>query len=117
MRTCRRKKYFGKPGNRTSSHISDLVRDVLGAVGVDEGVPRLVPVPVHGGDVGDHDGVAVAGERVLEQPGELGVSPVDELGLALGERVDAVAQGEERAVDVRALLQALALVLHKWFEY
>ena len=46
----------------------NLVRYVLGSVRVDEGVPALLPVDVGGADVGDHDGVAVAVESVLEEP-------------------------------------------------
>ena len=45
-----------------------LVGDVLGPVGIDEGVPALLPVDVCRGDVSDHDGVAVAVQGVLQQP-------------------------------------------------
>ncbi len=93
--------------------LAHLVRYVLGPVGVDEGVPGLVPVAVGRADVGHHDGVAVAGERVLEEARQLGVAVVDVPGLALGQGVDAVAQGKQGAVDVGALLQSLAAVLQE----
>jgi hypothetical protein len=38
-------------------------------------------------------------------PGQLGVSEVDVLGFVLGQRVDHVAQGKQRSVDVGALFQ------------
>ena len=63
-------------------------------------------------NVGNHDGAAVAGQGVLEESGQLGVAVVDELALALGQRVDAVPEGEQGAVDVGALLQPLAAILH-----
>ena len=46
-----------------------FIGDVLGSVGVHEGVPALLPVHVRGADVGDHHGVAVAVQGVLQQPG------------------------------------------------
>ena len=45
-----------------------FIGDVLGSVGVHEGVPALLPVHVRGADVGDHYGVAVAVQGVLQQP-------------------------------------------------
>ena len=46
----------------------DLVRDVLGPVGVDEGVPGLVPGLVRWRDLGDHHSLAVARQRLLQKP-------------------------------------------------
>lgn len=46
-----------------------FIGDVLGSVGVHEGVPALLPVHVRGADVGDHHGVTVAVQGVLQQPG------------------------------------------------
>ena len=46
----------------------DLVGDVLGTVSVDQGVPGLLPVHVSRTDVGDHDGVTVSVQRVLQEP-------------------------------------------------
>ena len=63
-------------------------------------------------NVGNHDSAAVAGQWVLEESGQFGVAVVDELALALGQRVDAVPQGEQRAVYVGALFQPLAAILH-----
>ena len=62
--------------------------------------------------MGNHDSAAVAGKGVLEESGQLGVAVVDELTLALRQRVDAVPQGEQRAVDVGALFQPLAAILY-----
>ena len=45
-----------------------FIGNVLGPVGVHEGVPALLPVHVRGADVGDHHGVAVAVQGVLQQP-------------------------------------------------
>jgi hypothetical protein len=63
-------------------------------------------------NVRDHHGAAVAREGVLEQPRQLGVPVVDVFALALGERVDAVAERKQGAVDVGTLLQAFAAVLN-----
>ena len=49
---------------------------------------------------------------ILEKSGQFRVAVVDELALALGQRVDAVSQGQQGAVDVGALLQPLAAILH-----
>ena len=89
-----------------------LVRNVFGPVGVDEGIPRLVSVLVRWRNVGNHDSAAVAGQGVLEESGQLRVAVVNEFALALGQRVDAVPQGEQRAVYVGALFQPLAPILH-----
>lgn len=99
---------FIKKTGKTSQY---LVRYVLRSVRVHQRVSGLVPVPVSGRDVGDHDGVAVARERVLQQTGQLGVTIVDVLGLAFREGVDAVAQGQKRPIDVGTLVQPLAFVL------
>ena len=48
-----------------------FIGDVLGSVGVHEGVPALLPVHVRGADVGDHHGVTVAVQGVLQQPGAI----------------------------------------------
>ena len=63
---------------------------------------RVRRLDLRGGDVGDHRGQAVAAERVLEEAGELRVAEGD-VGSSLrlvGERINAVAQGEQGAVDV-----------------
>ena len=54
---------------RYRSLILYFIRDVLGSVRVDQGVPALLPVYVCRADVGDHHGVAVAVQGVLQQPG------------------------------------------------
>ena len=104
---------FAHAISRTSLTLcgTHLVRDVLGPVRVDQGVPGLVSVPIRRTDVGNHHSVAIPAERVLEESRQLRVSIVDVLGLALGQRVDAVAQSQEGTVDVRALLKTFASVL------
>ena len=48
----------------------------------------------------------------LQEPGELAVPIVDVLiATLIAQRVDAVAQGQQRAVDVGSLLHALSPVL------
>lgn len=52
------------------------------------------------------------GSCYLQEPGQLAVSVVDVLVAALvAQRIDAVAQGQQRAVDVRPLFHALPSVL------
>ena len=62
-----------------------------------------------GRNVDEHQSLAVAPEAVLKEVGELGVPVRDVLG-AVGQSVDAVAQSEERLVDVRSLPESCALV-------
>ena len=47
-----------------------LVRDVLGPVSVDEGVPRLVPGLVGRRNLRNHHRVAVPGQRIFQKPEE-----------------------------------------------
>ena len=86
--------------------------EVLGAVGVLERVDGLLELAVRGRDARNHDRATVAAERVLEQPRHLRVAVrhVPD-ALLVGERCDAVAQREQRAVDVGSLLEAGALVV------
>lgn len=87
--------------------------DVLGSVCVFESVGGLFILRA-GRRYGDyHDCFAVATERILEHPGELGVSERDEeafLGL-VSQSVDAVGQSEERSVDFGSFPQPDSLVL------
>ena len=53
---------------------ADLCSDVLGTVGVGEGVTRLLKVEARWTDVRNHHGLAVAAERIFEQPRQLAVA-------------------------------------------
>mmetsp|Transcript_9043 Transcript_9043/g.31488 ORF Transcript_9043/g.31488 Transcript_9043/m.31488 type:complete len:910 (-) Transcript_9043:118-2847(-) len=98
-------------------HAADVLRyaqlDVLGPVRVLERVHRLLQVPLRGAGGRDHGRAAVPAQAVLQQPGELRVAEGDVRAPVrlVPEGVDAVAQGEQRAVDVGALDHPLAHVL------
>ena len=69
--------HFCAPDNDTFTRYPRLesichyfIGDVLGSVCVHQGVPALLPVHVRGADVGDHHGVTVAVQGVLQQPGK-----------------------------------------------
>lgn len=70
-----------------------LYLDLLGSVGILEAVVRVLVGEVGRGDIGDHDGPTVAADRVLQEPGQLGVPVGNVLG-AVGESVDAVTYKE-----------------------
>lgn len=91
-----------------------LVRYVLGPVRIYQGVPGLVSVVIGRGNVGDHDGAAVPGQGFFQEPGQLGVPEGHVLALLLRQRVDDVAQRQERPVDVGAFGEALAPVLKRF---
>jgi len=82
--------------------ISGLAQNENIPVGVFEGVVGVLKVHRGRGHVGDHDCAAVATERVLEESCELGVAigNMSALPSRITERVDAIAQGEQRLVDV-----------------
>ena len=63
--------------------------DFLGSVSVLERVVCVLVGEAGGRDIRDHDGPAVAADRVLQQTGQLGVPIRDVLG-SFGQRVDAV---------------------------
>mmetsp|Transcript_7302 Transcript_7302/g.18852 ORF Transcript_7302/g.18852 Transcript_7302/m.18852 type:complete len:202 (-) Transcript_7302:123-728(-) len=69
-----------------------LVLDVLGAVGVAQCAHRLVKVVVRRPHVGNHHGLGVAAQRVLQQPRQLGVAVGDVAALAVHQGADDVAQ-------------------------
>ena len=58
-----------------------------------------------GGDVDEHQGLAVAAQAVLEEVGELRVA-VGNVGVLLGERHDDVAEVGQGLVDVLGLGQS-----------
>ncbi len=92
--------------------------DVFGSVGVFEGVDCFFELGGGGRDGHDHDCLAVAAEGVFEEPGELRVAVGDEgagesrvpFFVFVSESVDAVGQGEEALVDLRAFPQSDAAV-------
>mmetsp|Transcript_33957 Transcript_33957/g.77860 ORF Transcript_33957/g.77860 Transcript_33957/m.77860 type:complete len:393 (+) Transcript_33957:1380-2558(+) len=85
-----------------------LVLDVLRAVGVAKCGERLVIVPVGRAKVGNHHGLRVPAERVLQQPRQLGVAVRNVRALAVDERGDAIAQRGEAEVDLRRLLEPIS---------
>mmetsp|Transcript_29459 Transcript_29459/g.96169 ORF Transcript_29459/g.96169 Transcript_29459/m.96169 type:complete len:419 (+) Transcript_29459:1629-2885(+) len=91
-----------------------LVLDLLHAVGVAQRAQRFRVVDRRGRDGGDHGGLRVSAQRVLEQLREHG-GPVGHAllllggGVAvLGQRGDHVAKRGQRLVDCTALLELLA---------
>mmetsp|Transcript_70220 Transcript_70220/g.184059 ORF Transcript_70220/g.184059 Transcript_70220/m.184059 type:complete len:514 (+) Transcript_70220:2357-3898(+) len=88
--------------------------DRLRALGVVQRGEGLVAVGPRGRAGRHHGGQGVAAQGLLEHAGELGVSVRDEDLLAaprrhLAEGVDHVPQGRQALVDVRALLEGVAL--------
>lgn len=80
--------------------------------GVNQRVPRLVLVRRRRTDVRDHDGPAVAAQRLAQQPGEFAVAVVDESRVrAAAQRVYTVSQRQKRPVDVRPFFQPFPSVL------
>ena len=61
-----------------------------------------------GGDVDEHQGLAVSAQTVLEEVGELRVA-VGNVGVLLGERHDDVAEVRQGLVDVLGLGQSKPL--------
>mmetsp|Transcript_5315 Transcript_5315/g.18620 ORF Transcript_5315/g.18620 Transcript_5315/m.18620 type:complete len:222 (-) Transcript_5315:269-934(-) len=76
--------------------------DLLGALRPVQRVGRLPEGQGRRGDGGDHGGLALPAQRVLEHLGQLGVPERDML-LSLHQGADAAGQGQEGLVDVRAL--------------
>lgn len=81
---------------------------------VDQRVPGLVLVRRRRTDVGDHDGPAVSAQRLAEQPREFAVPVVDEPRVrAPAQGVYAVAQCQQRPVDVSPFFEPFTAVLQK----
>lgn len=81
-----------------------LVHNLLRFGGKVECTESIEVVFVLGCDIGDHDGVRRAAQRVLQQPSQFAVSVRYADGSAGVERVHHFAQREERQVDGAALL-------------
>jgi hypothetical protein len=90
-------------------------RDAGRALCVEQRGARLLPGDAARRHVRDHhaaESAAAAGERALQQPRQLRVTEVDVAHVAAPrQRRDAVAQRQQRQVDVRTLLQPLAPIL------
>ena len=105
--------YIHEYPHYTHTFISNCV-----PVGVFESIDGLLEAEHAGTDIDDHNGLAVAAQAVFEHACELGVPVVHEralfyahylLGL-VAERVDAVGQRQQRAVDLGPLEQPHPLV-------
>lgn len=77
-----------------------LVLDGFGAGSVPEGGKRLVVVEIGGGNGGDHHGLGVAAEGVLEHARQLGVAVGDVVGFAVHQGADHVSQGLEYVSEI-----------------
>lgn len=84
----------------------------LGPVGVLESVMRVLKHLIRRVYIRDNDQLALSLQTALQKVRELGVAVLRVLpGGALGESVDAVREGEQRTVDVGALLEPLSTVV------
>lgn len=84
------------------------VLNALGPVCVAQRAQALLVVVVCRGETGDHQGARVPSQRVLQQPGQLGVSVGDVFGASIYQGGDDVAQGREGEVDLCGLAESLA---------
>ena len=80
----------------------------LGPAGVSQGAQRLIVVVVGWRNGRNHDSFGIASQRILEQPGQLGIPVGDVMGLAIDQSRDHVAQSTQRQVYFGGLLHALA---------
>lgn len=83
------------------------VLDALGPVGVAQSAQGFLIVVVSRGETGDHQCTRVSSQRVLQQPGELGVPVGDVLGASVHQSGDDVPQGRQGEVDLRGLTESL----------
>lgn len=95
------------------NNVPDGLRlDLLGPIGVLEGVVRLVVVSTRRRDANDHDGLAVSTERLLEESSKFRISIGDMPTLPrIAEGVDAVSEGEQGPVDVGSFDKPISFVL------
>lgn len=85
-----------------------VILDALGSRRVSKRAHRLVVVVIGWTDVGHHDRLGVAAQRVLEETGELGVAVRNVRALAVYQGRYDVAQSGEREIDLGCLLQSNA---------
>lgn len=85
--------------------------DAVGSGRVRQRVPALLPVLRRRTDVSYHDCPTVAAERLPQQSGQLAIPVVDVTTASSAQRVDHVAERQQRAVDVSPLQQSLPSIL------
>lgn len=61
--------------------------------------------------MGYHDRLGVPSQRLLENPGQLGVTVVDVVGAVGAQSVDTVGQRQQGAVDVSSFNHSLPTIL------
>jgi hypothetical protein len=85
---------------------------LLGSAGILHSIEGFFVAEHTGRDTSDHDGFGVTAQRIFEESSQFGISVGDEAAFFLfGEEGYAVAEGQERAVDVGAFQIAETLLL------
>lgn len=96
----------------------DLGDDILGSVGIFEGVSRVLDVNRAGRHTDNHHCPAIAAQTELEQSREFTI-PVRDVRLPCAmrcgdtKRIDAVSESQKRLVNVGAFLHSVAHVLRR----
>ena len=89
--------------------------DVLGSIGVLEGVVRLVETIVTSCNIRDHDGSAITAQTVFEESGQFRISVRDVIILVfhvvLVESVDAVTERQQRSIDISTFNHPLTTII------
>ena len=89
--------------------------DILGSIGVLEGVVRLVETIVTSCNIRDHDGSAITAQTVFEKSCQFRISVRDVIILVfrviLVESVDAVTERQQRSIDISAFDHPLATII------
>mmetsp|Transcript_131843 Transcript_131843/g.328748 ORF Transcript_131843/g.328748 Transcript_131843/m.328748 type:complete len:363 (-) Transcript_131843:955-2043(-) len=80
-----------------------LVLNTFGTVGIPQCGQCLVIVVVGWAEIGNHDGLCVTTQRILQQASELRVTVRDVRGFPINESRDHIPQSGERQVDLRSL--------------
>lgn len=83
------------------------VLDALCPVGIAQRAQALLIVVVCRGETGDHQCACVSSQRVLQQPGQLGVPVGDVFGASVHQGRYDVSQGREGEVDLGGLAESL----------
>lgn len=89
-----------------------LFLDVLRPLSVLERIDCFLVAVVGGRDSRDHACLCVSTQRVLQQPSQFGITVGDERSslVFVTQDVDAVPQGEQAFVDIRAFYHSLTSV-------